>query len=119
MLLKSIHTFVPVVASARPPLPRPTALTASLFGSIESTSLARFGHGFRRVLELCALALQSPGLIAPEIVHDQAIARLDQVGRHAAAHAAGADESQSLHASHSLNHCPTKPIGRAPGARHP
>jgi hypothetical protein len=38
MLLKSIHTLEPVVASARPPLPRPTALTASLFGSIDSTS---------------------------------------------------------------------------------
>src|SRR5215813_9018161 len=71
--------------------------------------LARFGHCFGRVLELCAFALQSPGLLAPEIVHDQAIAGLDQVGRHAAAHAAGANETHSLHASHLLSHCPTKP----------
>src|SRR3954464_14871851 len=66
--------------------------------------LARFGHCFGRVLELCACTFQCFGLLAPEIGYDQTIAGFDQVGRHAAAHAAGADETQSLHASRLLKH---------------
>src|ERR1700752_4468639 len=37
MLLKSIQSLAPLAASCKPPAPRPTARTASLYGSIEST----------------------------------------------------------------------------------
>ena len=82
--------------------------------------LARFRHCFGQLHEPCASALQSLGLLAPEIVHDQTIAGLDQVGRHAAAHAAGTDDSKvfmphtSSIAHDARCHATTIPVDRNP-----
>src|SRR5581483_5424036 len=83
-------------------LAEPDGFDGLVVGQHRQHELAGFGDRLGRVPELGALLLEALRLLAFEIVHDQAIAGLDQVGGHAAAHAAGADETQGLHASHSF-----------------
>ena len=59
--------------------------------------LAGFRDCLRRFFENSAPAFQPRGLFAAEVVDDELVARLEQISRHAAAHAAGADKSKSLH----------------------
>ena len=61
--------------------------------------LTGLGNRSGRLLERCPLTLQSPRLLPPQIINDQAVARFDQVCRHATAHPARTDKSQGFHKS--------------------